>query len=90
MKFYVLLMLLLAVGCTSVSPKSPIVFPNGVEVTYIFTDYKHFLGGNSMSAIDRWKYDPKAGTVTLERADSTSSSSKLSDLVKNLPIPAPL
>lgn len=77
-------------GCATVRAMPPHIFPNGIEVTYIFSDYNHFLCGNSMSTLDRWKYDPKTGAVTLERADSTSSSSKVSDLIKNLPMPLPL
>jgi hypothetical protein len=63
-------------GCTTMNIIETDLFNNGDKVKYVRVSYNNFMQGNSLTIIDRWKYDKNDDKVTLERSDSSSNTSK--------------
>jgi hypothetical protein len=86
-KASILLLCLLALGCSSARVIGTIPLPENSQLIYVGASVSKPFSGNSLTVIDRLLYDDKTKQCTLVRSDSTSSNSNLLNKIKQLEVP---
>lgn len=87
---YLVFIILFIVGCSTAEPIGRIGLDDGSNVLYVKSRITSPFSGETLSALDRYRYDPKTDKAELIKSDSTTSNNKLTETLKALPIPLPI
>lgn len=85
-----LLILFLVTGCSRATSIGKIYLDDGSNVLYVKGRVTSPFSGETVSVLDRFRYDPKTDKSELIKSDSASSNNKFKDTIKSLPIPLPI